>query len=206
MANGPAVLGARPTEVQRGATARRHSGATAELPAARDQHAPGEDRATAHRAVRGGAAARSTSGGAGQHLQNGACPPPRPRPNGNGDAPLVLVAEDNEVNRSVAQALLSRRGLRTVIARNGLEAVQLAASNDYAAILMDCQMAELDGYEATRRIRAAESRGHVPIIAMTAHSMRGDRERCLAEGMDDYLSKPVRGDELDAVLGRWLRA
>jgi CheY-like chemotaxis protein len=117
--------------------------------------------------------------------------------------PLVLVAEDNEINRAVAKALLAKRGLRTEVAHNGLEAVQMAVAKDYAAILMDCQMPELDGYEATRRIRAAEN-GHVPIIAMTAHSMKGDRERCLAAGMDDYLSKPVRNDQLDEAIKRWL--
>ncbi len=122
------------------------------------------------------------------------------------DGPLVLVAEDNEINRAVAKALLAKRGLRTETARNGLEAVQMALENEYAAILMDCQMPELDGYEATRRIRAAEHDRHVPIIAMTAHSMKGDRERCLAAGMDDYLSKPVRNDQLDAAIGRWLGA
>jgi len=118
--------------------------------------------------------------------------------------PAVLIAEDNEINRTVAKALLGRRGLRTVTAHDGLQAVAMAAANDYLAIFMDCQMPELDGYEATRRIRAAENGRHVPIIAMTAHSMRGDRARCLASGMDDYLSKPVRGEALDAVLAQWL--
>jgi PAS domain S-box-containing protein len=121
------------------------------------------------------------------------------------DGPLVLIAEDNAINRAVAKALLAKRGLRTALAVNGLEAVEMVAQTDYAAVFMDCQMPELDGYEATRRIRAAQADGrHVPIIAMTAHSKRGDRERCLAAKMDDYLSKPVRVDELDAVLQRWL--
>jgi len=119
-------------------------------------------------------------------------------------APLVLIAEDNEINQAVAKALLITRGVRTAIARNGREALEMVLANEYAAVLMDCQMPELDGYEATRGIREAESGRHVPIIAMTAHSMPGDRERCLAAGMDDYLSKPVRARQLEAVIKRWL--
>jgi signal transduction histidine kinase/CheY-like chemotaxis protein/HPt (histidine-containing phosphotransfer) domain-containing protein len=114
--------------------------------------------------------------------------------------PLVLIAEDNSVNDAVARALLVKQGLRAVVAHNGREAVEMALANDYVAILMDCQMPELDGYEATRRIRLAEHDRHVPIIAMTAHSMAGDRERCLDAGMDDYVSKPVRSHELAAVM------
>jgi two-component system sensor histidine kinase/response regulator len=114
--------------------------------------------------------------------------------------PLVLIAEDNSVNDAVASALLAKQGLRGVVAHNGREAVEMALANDYVAILMDCQMPELDGYEATRRIRLAEHGRHVPIIAMTAHSMAGDRERCLDAGMDDYVSKPVRPHELAAVM------
>jgi two-component system sensor histidine kinase/response regulator len=116
----------------------------------------------------------------------------------------VLIAEDNEINREVAAALLAKRGLRTAMAVDGREAVEMAAATAYAAILMDCQMPELDGYEATRRIRAAEHGDHVPIIAVTAHSMPGDRDRCLAAGMDDYLSKPILLKNLDVILQRWL--
>jgi two-component system, sensor histidine kinase and response regulator len=119
-------------------------------------------------------------------------------------APLVLIAEDNEINQAVAKALLTRSGLLTAIAHNGREALEMALANDYAAVLMDCQMPELDGYDATRAIRDAEGARHVPIIAMTAHSMPGDRERCLAAGMDDYLSKPVRAGQLQAVIERWV--
>ncbi len=120
----------------------------------------------------------------------------------SGGAP-VLLAEDNEINRTVATALLRKRGLRTEIAQDGREAVEMASEHRYAAILMDCQMPELDGYEATQRIREAEHGHHTPIIAMTAHSMPGDRERCLAAGMDDYLAKPVRAEALDGVIEQW---
>jgi two-component system sensor histidine kinase/response regulator len=119
-------------------------------------------------------------------------------------APLVLIAEDNAINRTVAKALLEKQGLRTAMANNGREAVEMALANDYAAIFMDCQMPELDGYEATRRIRAAENGHRVPIIAMTAHSMPGDRERCLGAGMDDYISKPVEAAKLASIVTRWL--
>jgi CheY-like chemotaxis protein len=129
---------------------------------------------------------------------------PRPKTPTSSNGPLVLIAEDNEINDAVATALLVKQGLRAVVAHNGREAVEMALANDYAAILMDCQMPEIDGYEATRRIREAEHGHHVPIIAMTAHSMTGDRERCLAAGMDAYLSKPVRADELTAVMSQQL--
>jgi CheY-like chemotaxis protein len=117
----------------------------------------------------------------------------------------VLVAEDNPVNQRVAVRMLERLGLGADVAADGREAVQSYARQPYAAILMDCQMPELDGFEATARIRAREEPGrHVPIIAMTASAMRGDRERCLAAGMDDYVSKPVTVESLRAVLERWL--
>jgi len=122
------------------------------------------------------------------------------------DAPLVLIAEDNEVNQVVAATMLRQRGLRTEIANNGLEAVTMSATGAYAAIFMDCQMPELDGYEATKRIRDSQTDGRVPIIAMTANAMPGDRERCLAAGMDDYLAKPLDPGELDAALAQWLPA
>ena len=117
---------------------------------------------------------------------------------------LVLVAEDNEINRAVVEALLAKLGLDSAVAHNGLEAMEMAAGYNYDAILMDCLMPELDGFQATRGIRKGEGARHVPIIAMTALSMPGDRERCLAAGMDDYLSKPIRRTALDAALLRWL--
>jgi two-component system, sensor histidine kinase and response regulator len=119
---------------------------------------------------------------------------------------LVLVVEDNKINRIVAEALLAKLGVRTALAHNGREAVEMASAGAYAAILIDCQMPEVDGFEATRQIRLAENGNghHVPIIAMTALAMPADRERCLAAGMDDYLSKPIRSGDLDEVIQRWL--
>ena len=116
----------------------------------------------------------------------------------------MLLAEDNEINRVVAEALLARLGLQAEVAEDGREAVEMAGAKQYAAILMDCQMPELDGYEATRLIREAEHGRHTPIIAITAHAMAGDRARCIAAGMDDYLAKPVRAEALRGVIGQWL--
>ena len=120
----------------------------------------------------------------------------------------VLVAEDNAVNQRVAVHLLERLGVRADVVANGLEAIEALSRIPYLAVLMDCQMPELDGFEATRRIRAREREagGHTPIIAMTANAMRGDRERCLAAGMDDYISKPVKQPDLAQALGPWLRS
>jgi PAS domain S-box-containing protein len=114
----------------------------------------------------------------------------------------VLVAEDSAVNQRLVLELLGRRGHVATLAINGNEAVRLSESHDFDVILMDVQMPELDGLEATRRIRASEQETgrRTPIIAMTAHAMRGDRERCLAAGMDDYLSKPLRAGQLFAKL------
>ena len=116
----------------------------------------------------------------------------------------VLVAEDNPVNQLVVQTMLAKRGLEADIAGDGEEALAKLADHEYAAVFMDCQMPNLDGYSATRRIRAEGLR--LPIIAMTAHAMKGDRERCLEAGMDDYLSKPLRSEPLDEVLERWIEA
>jgi two-component system sensor histidine kinase/response regulator len=117
----------------------------------------------------------------------------------------ILVAEDNAVNQLVIETMLDKRGFAVDVAADGAEALASLAHATYAAVFMDCQMPNLDGYEATRRIRAQERDGErLPVIAMTAHAMKGDRERCLEAGMDDYLSKPLRPEALDAVLERWL--
>src|SRR5262249_32937217 len=114
-------------------------------------------------------------------------PWPAQRP---GQGSRVLVAEDNPVNQRVAVRMLERLGLQADVARDGPAPLRGLARRPYAVVLMDCQMPELDGSEATARIRASEgTHQRTPIIAMTASAMRGDRERCLAAGMDDYLAK-----------------
>jgi CheY-like chemotaxis protein len=132
---------------------------------------------------------------------------PAPTPPGLAAAtrPLVLVAEDNPVNQLVVTRMLEKRGFCVDVAPNGREAVRMHESGDYHLIFMDCQMPELDGYAATAEIRGHEARlRHTPIIAMTASTCPGDRERCLAAGMDDYLEKPVRQAVLSAAIARAL--
>jgi signal transduction histidine kinase/CheY-like chemotaxis protein len=136
-----------------------------------------------------------------------------PAPAPPAERPLrVLVAEDNSVNQVVASAMLKRLGVRADLVDNGLAAVEALAQEPYDLVLMDCRMPVMDGYEACRAIRRRESEGHhngsahVPIIAMTASAIQGDREHCLEVGMDDYLAKPVRLTDLSAVLERWLPA
>jgi CheY-like chemotaxis protein len=115
------------------------------------------------------------------------------------------VVEDNATNQLVATGLLSTLGFNVEVVSDGYQAVEAVAHADYATVLMDCNMPVMDGYAATAAIRRWEETAgvHVPIVAMTASALVGDRERCLAVGMDDYLSKPVTLSDLERVLSRW---
>jgi len=119
----------------------------------------------------------------------------------------ILLAEDNVINQRVALRLLNKMGYRVETVLNGEKALTSLMNNSYDLVLMDIQMPEMDGYEATSIIRNKDSmvkNHHIPIIAMTAHAMKGDRERCLAAGMDDYISKPINPEELAAKVRKWL--
>ncbi|MCC2638877.1 MAG: sensor signal transduction histidine kinase [Moraxellaceae bacterium] len=138
-----------------------------------------------------------------------AAPGQRPASAGNARAlPIegrILVAEDNPVSQLMAVEMLKRLGCRADVVGNGEEAVQALQQLPYDLVLMDCEMPVLDGFEATRRLRRQETPGRrVPVIAMTASALKGDREKCLAAGMDDFLPKPVRLDDLRQKLGAWL--
>jgi CheY-like chemotaxis protein len=122
-------------------------------------------------------------------------------------ATTILVVEDNPVNQIVAQRLLARLGYEADVAADGELALEMMAVRPYALVLMDCRMPVLDGYETTREIRRRERRAgaeRVPIIALTAHALDLERERCLDAGMDAHLAKPVEATELAAVLECWL--
>lgn len=117
----------------------------------------------------------------------------------------LLVVDDSKVNQHVASRLLETMGHRVDVASNGLEAVNAVRDQDYAAVLMDCQMPEMDGFEATMEIRRVEGASkRTPIIAMTAGAMKDDEERCMAAGMDAYITKPVNPEQLAGVLSRWI--
>jgi CheY-like chemotaxis protein/HPt (histidine-containing phosphotransfer) domain-containing protein len=125
----------------------------------------------------------------------------------------VLLAEDNPVNQVVGQTMLESIGCSVELVSNGLEAVEALSKNSYDLVFMDCQMPEMDGYRAARFIREREDAqrsedngklSHVPIIALTAHALQGDREKCLSAGMDDYIPKPFGKVQLRAVLKKWL--
>jgi PAS domain S-box-containing protein len=131
--------------------------------------------------------------------------PPAPAP--ERVSPLVLVVEDNPTNQFVARRLLEKAGCRVDVVNNGAEAVERLGTQKYAVVFMDCQMPVMDGYEATRRIRQMNGAvAAMPIVAMTAHAMAGDRERCLESGMSDYVSKPLKPEVLAAALRRALEA
>lgn len=120
----------------------------------------------------------------------------------------VLLAEDNTVNQAVAQAMLAKIGYRVTLVANGREALQALKDADFDLVLMDCEMPEMDGYEATRRIRDSRAKTRnpqIPIIAVTADAMSGDREKCLQAGMSDYIAKPVELPNLASTLTKWLK-
>ena len=124
----------------------------------------------------------------------------------------ILLAEDNITNQLVALGILKKFGLRAAAVGNGAEALRALETLSYDLVLMDVQMPEMDGIEATRRIRKNEKimysssihHSSIPIIAMTTHVMQGDRERCLKAGMNDYISKPVNPEALAEILEKWL--
>ncbi|MHB8671669.1 MAG: response regulator, partial [Acidimicrobiales bacterium] len=134
--------------------------------------------------------------------------PRAPAPRATPAGPRVLVAEDNPVNQKVAAAMLARLGYQADLVANGHEAIEALGRVPYAAILMDCQMPEMDGFEAAEQIRRSERQSgsgrRTPIIALTAAAMKGDEQRCLAAGMDVYVTKPINASELAAVLGEFL--
>jgi two-component system, sensor histidine kinase and response regulator len=116
----------------------------------------------------------------------------------------MLVVEDNPVNQLLALRLLQKRGHSTVAAASGREALAALEKETFDVVLMDVQMPDMDGFEATRAIREKEQKTgeHVPIIALTAHAMRGDKERCMEAGMDAYISKPINVNELLTAIER----
>ena len=123
-------------------------------------------------------------------------------------AARILVVEDNATNQQVALAILRKLGHQADAAGNGVEALAALQRANYDIVLMDCEMPDMDGCETARRIRRASSGMHnpdIPIIALTAHAMVGDREKCIAAGMNDYLAKPIEPRQLDEVLPKWLR-
>ncbi|MDB5876507.1 MAG: hypothetical protein JWQ07_5949, partial [Ramlibacter sp.] len=145
-------------------------------------------------------ATRSTRPGGAVGARVAGAPPARNRGH-------LLVVEDNHVNQMVAVGMLELLGYTAEVAGNGLEALAALDRGPFAAVIMDCQMPEMDGYDATRAIRAREDGlRRIPVIAMTASATEGERERCLAAGMDDFVSKPVAASSLATVLERWVRA
>ncbi|WP_336356321.1 ATP-binding protein [Pseudomonas granadensis] len=122
----------------------------------------------------------------------------------HGEGRHVLLVEDNPVNQTVIEAMLRSLGFAVSVATDGAQAVRSAESADFEAILMDCRLPIIDGYEATRQIRRLPGRSEVPIIALTANALQGDRETCLSAGMNDYLAKPFKRNDLQLILQRWV--
>ena len=128
----------------------------------------------------------------------------------NGSAPResqrILIVEDNPVNQRLASLVLQKAGWSYGIANHGGEALELLEKDEYDLVLMDCQMPVMDGFEATRQIREAEtvSSKHIPILALTANARTADRDACMAVGMDDFIAKPFKADHLVATVERWL--
>jgi CheY-like chemotaxis protein len=117
----------------------------------------------------------------------------------------ILAVEDHSVNQRLVTRMLEKLGHRPEVAENGVEALAALRERPFDLVLMDCQMPEMDGFETTRRLRQGEAgvqNADLPVIALTANAMSGDRERCLAAGMNDYLSKPLQADALDRALRR----
>ncbi len=135
----------------------------------------------------------------------GLAPTSEPMPQGTNSPLNLLLAEDNKINQKLAMALLARLGYTVDLAENGREAVTAASMKCYALILMDMQMPEMDGLEATRQIRLLDGpNARIPIVALTANAMQADQDACRAAGMDDFLSKPINRDSLTACLARWI--
>ncbi|MBP5969304.1 response regulator [Pseudomonas iridis] len=123
---------------------------------------------------------------------------------GQGAGRTVLLVEDNPVNQTVIEAMLRSLGFTVSVATDGAQAVRSAQGSEFEVILMDCRLPIIDGYEATRQIRDLPGRGNVPIIALTANALQGDRETCLSAGMNDYLAKPFKRNDLQQILQRWV--
>ncbi|MEM0963524.1 MAG: response regulator, partial [Bacteroidota bacterium] len=123
------------------------------------------------------------------------------------DNAQILLAEDNPTNQMVATTMLEKMKCRVTPAGNGVEAIKLMKQRQFDLIFMDCNMPEMDGFEATKLIRGLEERegfSKTPIIAFTAYAMKGDDQRCLDAGMDDYIAKPVKKQEMIKVMKKWL--
>jgi CheY-like chemotaxis protein len=117
----------------------------------------------------------------------------------------LLLVEDNPINREIAESLLQRAGITVAMAGNGEEALEMLQRERFDGVLMDCQMPVLDGYEATRQLRRQPQWQDLPVIAMTANALVGDREKALAAGMNDHIVKPIVVDEMYGTLARWVR-